>query len=208
MLNELTGKTLSYKIARAVSTLLVPPAASLLAFTYLAFNIETDIRKIWIAVIVNLIFGFIAPISMFIYLRRKGRIIDQDATIKEERELPFFIAVLFYVIGALILICYNVNVLITAFWICYITNTLIVLVINKFWKISVHSIGVSGSIGALMYAFGINFLSLIPIALLVGWSRIKLNKHTFAQVAAGIIFGFIFTYYQIDLLIRALALCH
>ena len=63
--------------------------------------------------------------------------------------------------------------------------SVILMGINWYWKVSIHCAGVTGPIFALVYVFGINALPLTPIVGLVGWSRIKLKNHTFAQTLAG-----------------------
>jgi membrane-associated phospholipid phosphatase len=62
--------------------------------------------------------------------------------------------------------------------------------------------GVSGPFVAMIFAFGWIGLILLPIVVLVGWSRIKLKCHSFNQVAAGILLAFISTYFQMVLIIK------
>ena len=72
---------------------------------------------------IAVVFGFIAPISLFLILRKKGKLADQDASIKEERTFPFLIAILFYLIGLILMIKFELNIISIAFWFCYISNT-------------------------------------------------------------------------------------
>ena len=62
--------------------------------------------------------------------------------------------------------------------------------------------GASGPFAALVIAFGWIGLILLPVVLLVGWSRIKLNCHNFSQVIAGIVLAFFSTYLQMNLIIK------
>ncbi len=194
--------TLSYKFARITSNLFVPPSFNILIFTIFAFTLETEVSKKIITILVALIFGFLLHIFLFLYFRKKGKLINLDATIKEERTVPFLIAVIFYVIGLIILISFNVNIISIAFWFCYISNTLLITLINKFWKISAHSMGAAGPASAIFYVFGyFGFIPLI-ISIIVGWSRIKLKCHNIYQVLAGAFLGFISTYLQIYLIVK------
>jgi membrane-associated phospholipid phosphatase len=63
--------------------------------------------------------------------------------------------------------------------------TIILLLVNRFWKVSVHSAGVTGPIFALIFVFGIMVLPVSLIIVLVSWSRIRLKKHTFTQTLIG-----------------------
>ena len=190
------------KFARIISTLFVPPSFTIIVFTIFAFYLETDPIKITVTILVALLFGFIAQIILFVFLRRRGKIVDLDASVKEERTTPFLISVGFYFIGLVILIIFKVNIISIAFWFCYISNTLVTILINKHWKISAHAMGAAGPLAAITYAFGFVTLVFSVIILLVGWSRMKLKVHNIAQVTAGIILAFISTYLQIYFIVK------
>lgn len=196
------SNSFSNKVARVISTLFVPPSFTIIVFTFLAFYLENDTEKRIVTLSVAYLMGFAAPIILFLYLRKRKMIVDGDASIKEERTLPFSIAIIFYLIGLVVLISFKVNILTIAFWFCYISNTLITILINKYWKISAHAMGAAGPFAAISFLFGLSAVYFSIIILLVGWSRIKLKCHTFAQVAAGILLAFFSTLLQIHLIIK------
>lgn len=196
------NKTRGEKLARIISTLFVPPSFALIIFIYFSFKLENSALSRIIEIIVTLIFGFALQVILFIYLRNKGKIVDLDASIKEERTYPFLIATGIYFIGLLFLISFEINIISIAFWFCYISNTIIVVLVNKYWKISIHAIGASGGAAALYIVLGPAALLVFIIVLLVGWSRVKLNCHTPMQVIAGTIFGFCSTYLQIHYIVN------
>ncbi len=192
----------SNKIARILSTLLVPPSFSIIIFTLFVIYLESAVEKKIILSAVVLIFGFLAPIFLFLYLKKKGKLVDIDATIKEERTFPFLISILIYSIGFIVLLIFRINPISTVFWFCYISNTAIIIFINKTWKISIHAMGAAGPTAALVYAFGLRGFLMVPVIILVAWSRVKLKCHTNAQVIAGGFLGFITTYLQLFLLTK------
>jgi membrane-associated phospholipid phosphatase len=192
----------SAKIARIVSTLFVPPSFTILVFTYFAIILEQyQLNKI-ILISVALTFGFAFHIIFFFYLRRKGALADGDASIKEERSLPYLVAILFYILGLIVLIYYRINVISIACWFCYISNTLVIFLINKKWKISAHSMGAGGPLAAITYVIGPTGLIFAFLLIVIGWARVRLKMHTISQVIAGGLFGFISTYLQIYLIIH------
>lgn len=195
----------SHKLARFISTLFVPPSFTIIIFTIFAFVLESVPIKQGVTIFTALVFGFIAPIVLFLILRNKGKLTNQDASIKEERTIPFLIAIVFYLIGLWVLIKYDLNIISIAFWFCYISNTVITIFINKFWKISAHAMGAAGPFAAVVFAFGWIGLFMLPIVLLVGWSRIKLKCHTLTQVIAGILLAFISVYIQMSLIVKYLS---
>jgi len=195
-------KTNSDRLARFISTFFVPPSFTIIVFTLFAFILETETLQRIVTILVAFILGFFAQIILFLILRRRGKIIDLDASKKEERTYPFLIAVGFYVIGLIVLILFKVNIITIAFWFCYISNTLLTILINKYWKISAHAMGVSGPLAAVTYVFGPLTLIFLVIVIIVGWSRVHLKVHDFLQVFAGIIFAFASTYLQILLVVK------
>ncbi len=142
------------------------------------------------------------PVIMFAVFRKRGLIADIDAKIKEERTFPFLLSVLFYATGLTILIYYGIDIVSIAFWFCYISNTLLLVLINKYWKISAHMMGASGPFAALVYVFGLAAVPFIILLYFIGQARIKLECHTFNQVLTGAIVAFTSTYIQIYLITK------
>ena len=190
------------KLARFISTLFVPPSFTIIVFTLFAFIFESEILQRIIVILVAFIFGFIAQIILFLVFRKRGRIVDLDASVKEERTTPFLISIGFYFIGLIILIVAQVNILSIAFWFCYLSNTFFTILINKHWKISAHAMGAAGPLAAVTYAFGPLVLAFIILVAMIAWSRIQLKVHTFPQVLIGILFAFASTYLQILLVVK------
>ncbi len=180
----------------------VPPAFTIIIYSIFAFTLESDLSKSIETILIAFIFGFLAPIALFLLLRKKGKIIDQDASIKEERTFPFLIAILFYLIGLVLMINFGLNIISIAFWICYISNTLMTIFINKYWKISAHAMGAAGPFAAVTFAFGWIGFVILPFVVIVGWSRIELKCHTASQVVAGILFAFFSVYIQMSLILK------
>lgn len=192
----------SQKFARFISTLFVPPSFTIIVYAIFALTLETDSLKKILTFIIPFIFGFISPIALFLYLRKKGKLVDQDASIKEERTFPFLIAIIFYSIGLALMLKFNLHIISIAFWFCYISNTLITILINKYWKISAHAMGASGPFAAIIFSFGWIGFIMLPIIFLVGWSRIKLKCHTSAQVLLGVVLAFVSVYLQMYLITK------
>src|ERR1035437_144362 len=188
-------------IARVISTLFVPPSFALILFIFFAFKYEDDPNKILLSVLVTLTFSFLFPIILFIILRKQGKIVDADANIKEERTFPLIISALFYSIGILILIKAQINIVSIALWFCYISNTIFIIIINKYWKISAHMMGASGPFAAVCFVYGLSALPFILILFMIGWSRIFLKCHNIYQVLAGGLLGFTSTILQMQIII-------
>jgi len=193
---------LLHKVARLISIIFIPPVLTVISFFYLALKFESNSYKSIFTIIIALFFGFILQIASFVYFRKKGLLSDFDAKIKNERTLPFFVSLLYYILGFILLLILNVNIISIAFWFCYISNTFLVILINRYLKISIHAMGVSGPLALFTFIIGIEALVLLPILLAVGWSRIKLQCHSLTEIVAGAFLGFISVYVQLSVFLK------
>ena len=174
------------KTASFFSYAFTPPVMTLIAFVIVANREKQNLLPI---IFLALIFGVVLPIGVFIYLRKKKLVVNDDATIKEERTIP-------YLIGAgLTLIALIINILFFGFdlsarvWLIYLFTSLIITLINKFWKISAHAMGTGIPLGislALGSGFSYFFLAALVI---VFWARLTLKVHTPAQLIGGALLG-------------------
>lgn len=195
-------KNLFYKIARISSTLFVPPTLTLFSFTYLGLLLETKLANQVVVLGSGLLWTFLLPIIFFIIMLKKKKIINQDAELKEERTFPFLFGLSLLLIGYFLLRIFNIQPLTQTFWLCYIINTGAIILINKIWKISIHALGIAVPLALFVFMGSLIAVPLLLLLFLVGWSRIYLKCHTFAQVIAGALFGFISTYLQLYLFLR------
>ncbi len=190
---------MNYKIARIISDIFVPPTFTLIAFIILGISYETEVINKIIVISSGAFFGFILPIIFFLFLRKKGKVINNDATIKEERTFPYFVGILFCTVAFFLLFLTKTNVIAYSLWLSYIVNTFLLILINRVWKISAHAIGASTFLGLLVYLLGAYGLLFVPLLIIIGIARLYLKVHTPMQVLMGSLFGFILTYLQLVL---------
>jgi membrane-associated phospholipid phosphatase len=175
-----------------ISNILHPMFVSAVAFLLLIVTSDNPpVPKVWLG-IAALLFSSIIPIG-FLYAYR-DRINTDERT---ERFLPLVAGIVCYFAGFLLLWFMHAPIVVQALMFCYATNTLLVLAITFWWKVSVHTTAISGPLVAISYAFGsvvFPFYLLIP---LVGTARVILKKHTVAQVIVGAIIGLVCTAAQI-----------
>ena len=175
----------SHKLAILVSKFISPPIFAMMATV--AFSLWSPIglgllQPSWSILICFSLFAFF-PFLPVLYFYKKN-IVDLDISKKEMRTPFFVIAAIFYSIAAAIFVITNTEIMFLLA-LSYAFVTIILLMINRVWKVSVHSAGVTGPIFALIFVFGLIVLPLSLLIILVSWSRIKLKKHTFTQTFVG-----------------------
>lgn len=145
-----------------------------------------------------LIINIIAPaLSLFVMVRY--RILSgMEMPDRRERLIPYML-VLFYYITSYIMIRWYGPLLpqtVFSFFLAIIVSIACIVLINLFWKISVHMAAQGGVFGALL---GLNAIQpvqdlLLPVCVLVvaafvAFARLELKAHTSAQVYAGFVLG-------------------
>lgn len=137
------------------------------------------------------------PIALIWVLYKMKRITSIQMESRNERSLPLFIVGLSYYFVHYL---FKLMILPQSFQLLFLAATFMVFIcmmITFFWKISIHMLSIGATIGFVM-AIGLRYEWLMPhivlplllLAGLVGYSRLKLNAHTPAQVYVGFIAGF------------------
>ena len=106
--------------------------------------------------------------------------------------MPLFLGVVFAIFGYLLLHIQEAGMLVKGLMFCTITNTLIIIIITRYWKISIHTMGSLHSKEYLFIMFVILFF--------VAYSRVILKAHNIPQVTTGSLLGLILTLIQIHFL--------
>lgn len=139
---------------------------------------------------------FFLPLLSALLMLRLGVIDSLEMRTKEERKFPYLAAAIFYFCESYLLMRLEVSVLIQAMMLGATLLIVITLVINLFWLISAHMIGIGGICGmmlAISFRLQINIhytlIILFLAAGLAAYSRLKLSAHSSAQVYIGFLLG-------------------
>ena len=188
------------KLSKFISIILHPIFMPLLAL-YLTLQSIPSIGFV-ISPYLNYIYGVVIgctillPLSTIFFLIQKGKVSSLEMSDHKERSLPLFRTVIWMSLGFYMLnnILFYAPIL-KAEIIGAILIILFAAIISKFWKISLHLLGIGGVVGvfiALQIMFGgVLYLLLIFILLsgVLGVARIKQKAHNHAQVYVGFLLG-------------------
>lgn len=143
----------------------------------------------------------VVPGLFILLMVKSGAAVDVELSDRRERLVPYLIFI------TSILICvFFLYKMLMPFWLLAMmigacVALLLAIVVNFYWKISAHAIGIGGLLGGIMGVARIHlmnpywsFIAVILIAGFVGTSRIFLKRHTPMQVYAGFCLGFICTF--------------
>lgn len=180
-----------------ISFIFHPMIISLWTFYLLIFAFEPIANNAISVLFVCFIFSTFIPITTVLILKKIGKISDLDASQKEQRIFPLTLGIIYSGIAFLILTYMQADSLVRGLMFCYMTNTIIIILITRYWKISIHAMGVGGPIAALWIA-GFHYpISAFFVLVTVSYSRVVLKHHSIMQAAVGSIAGLILTYTQL-----------
>ena len=192
-MEEKFAKVISYLL----HPLLLPTYALLVLFgqsAYFMMMLPTNFR--W--AMLGLIFGntVLLPVIIIWMMRAKGLISSMQLTERRERTFPFIIAALAYFTTYFMLRNLGLPAIYLMFVLGGAILTVLATLINLFWKISIHMLGMGGItggfIGLMLFRSVYSPMLLIVIILLSGlvaFSRLKLNTHNESQVYTGYLVG-------------------
>ncbi|MBI4930969.1 MAG: phosphatase PAP2 family protein [Bacteroidetes bacterium] len=139
---------------------------------------------------------FLLPLLNALLLLKMKQISSLAMETRQERKIPYLASAIFYFAESYFLMNADVPVLVKAMMFGATLLVVSVMLINLFWKISAHMVGIGGLCGmmlAISYRLQINLhivlMLLFLIAGLVAFSRLKLNAHNSTQVYVGFLLG-------------------
>jgi len=188
------------KLTQLISILLHPMFMPLLALHLtllvlpsLAFTLSHNLVLIYGILVFS---TMVLPLVSIFWLMRKGKVSSLEMSNHKERSLPLFKTVIWMSFGYYLLqnLLFYTPIL-KAELLGAIIIILIAAIVSKYWKISLHLLGIGGVVGvfiALQIMHG-DFLYLLLLFILLsgllGVARIKQKAHNYAQVYAGFLVG-------------------
>jgi len=150
-------------------------------------------KMLFFIVLIN---NVLLPLSLLPYLKYRNYISSWEIENRRERMLPLFLTTLLYAATSYIMIRFPVPGFLKTFILGAFFLSLLVTIINFWWKISLHSLG-AGAVTALILILSLKMstpllwylIMAIIVSGLVLSARLKLNSHTPSEVWTGYFTG-------------------
>jgi membrane-associated phospholipid phosphatase len=176
-------------MARWVSDVFSPPVLAIAMAVAAAVLVEDP--RAWRFVLVFVGIGILAPVLDVLWLLRMGRIADFHLTQRHERIRPFAVSTAATAVATGVLWWGGAPRLMVMLGVAALAQTVLLFALTLGWKVSVHA-AATGALAALVaMGWGMTLAGLMPWLLvpLVGWARVRLRRHTPAQVVVGVTIG-------------------
>ncbi|GCF10195.1 phosphatase PAP2 family protein [Dictyobacter arantiisoli] len=178
--------------ARLVSTILSPAVVALPFIVLMALS--TNASNILSSVIITIFFLCVGPMAYIVFGVITGKFTDADVSVRSQRVGPFLFGITSSLLGDVILhLTQGLKNLETVLLLVAICG-LLMMIVTLWWKISMHASALGAALTALSMAYGKIILPAFVLLILVSWSRVRLKRHTLAQVIAGSIIGILLSW--------------
>lgn len=178
----------SYRIGRILSQIFHPVPNGILSFLIVGVFAGDFVDHRWrgIGWALIVIAVLVLPPTVYFYFRLfRGHYSDDDISQRSQRHGLYFFSLGSVLLASLALYALSVPPVYLRLIGASIATLVICMLINFFWKVSVHSASI-----ASLATISARFLPALGIALwiaafAVGWARIRTGNHTAGQVVAG-----------------------
>ncbi|MCD6285154.1 MAG: hypothetical protein J7M39_04485 [Anaerolineae bacterium] len=176
---ETTGE----HIAQWVSHLGSPPAAGIAASSITVARLAVPGLWQWISIYVLL--ALVAPLGFLIWQLRQGRVTDLDVYFREQRKESLLVTIAGLALTWLLMNLGGAPTILRFVVGAGLLMWVAIYLVTLRWKISIHAASISEMGFFLVWGFGLSAAPALLAIPAIGWSRVKLHRHTPAQVIAG-----------------------
>jgi hypothetical protein len=176
--------------ARLTSDICSPPVIWALLIFPIAFRYATSGGPAIFCALVYLILVCLLPALYIVWMVRRGYITDIHMQFRHERLRPFIVSIFCTAATWAILRLSGAPDVMPLMAAIMLAQLIVMTVITLVWQISMHAMSITGAVVAVGLVFGLLPALLVsPLVPLVGAARLRLNRHTPAQVVAGTLVG-------------------
>ena len=186
--------------AKLLSTLFMPLYSSLWVFIGLfLFSYMKMLPLDYKLLIVCIVYFFtiFVPTICITLFRILKKWTHRELSHREHRHMPYIVTLLSYATCLVVMTRMNTAMFFRGIVMAALVSQIICIIINIWWKVSTHMVGMGGLAGALnafsilfFYNPVVPFCGLLLLSGMLGTSRIILRQHSLAQVLVGFVIGY------------------
>ena len=196
-----------YRLANALSYFLNPLVLPPVGFALVQWHLGAGPLEIAWTFGASAFFFCIVPLLYVAGMVRSGRAESLEVRDRASRLKPFLVGIVSYLVGMIVLgtTVETATALIVSIAALFPLNTLLLLLVNLRWKISIHMATLAGFVSILLFVAltvwrdlpteweaALTAASVAPLLLLLPllmWARVRVSAHSPGQVLAGAAFG-------------------
>lgn len=173
------------RLAKLTSNILNPFLVSLVIVVLLAAESTSRVFDALKWSLISLAFSMLPVFVVIVYLVHNEKLEGTSISVRRQRDKIYLLASACAIVGCVVLSYLGAPLVLVASFVAGLSALIIFMCINLWWKISVHTAFVSAFVIILIVLYGLVGIAAAVLLPLITWSRIELEHHSPAQVAAG-----------------------
>ena len=174
-------------VAHWISRVGSPPLLALLSSFLVTLHQESPRRWLWLALYVGL--AMFLPMLFLLWQLKQGQVTDVDIYYRRQRRESLLVTILGVALSWLALYWSGAPPSMLLLAGIGFVQGIIILLVTLGWKISIHATAAASMAAFLLAEFQSTAWPAVLLVPLIAWSRIKLRRHSVAQVVVGIVAG-------------------
>jgi membrane-associated phospholipid phosphatase len=175
------------RLADLISNIFNPFLVSFVTILLLALDAVATVNEALKWALICLALSVLPVIIVVFYLVSRKKLEGVFSAPRRQRHTVYAVSAGLAAIGCGLLWYMDAPRLLAATFTAGLAAIIIFMLINFFWKISLHTAFISAAAVSLVMIYGTALVWTILLVPLVAWSRLELKMHSFMQVVAGAI---------------------
>jgi membrane-associated phospholipid phosphatase len=172
-------------LARLTTNIINPFLTSFVVIVLLAFRDTAGNGEALKWAAISVILSVLPVLGVVLCLVWRKKLDGIFVNPRQQRTVIYLIASALGAVGFLVLRYCGGPGLLEATFAAGLAAIVVFMLINLFWKISLHTAFVSGAVAVLISVYGVAAAWTVVLLPLVAWARMALKQHSTVQVAAG-----------------------
>jgi len=173
------------KIARLASDILNPFVITIGVLIVLSLKEGNGIPDMLKWLLITVVISVVPVIIIVFVLVRKKKLDSFYSNPREQRNIVYILSSVLAAIDCFFIWYFHAPKLLAVIFTAGLVAVIIFMIINYFWKISLHTAFITAAIVVLILEYGPWALWSSTALLLVAWSRVVLKQHNILQVCSG-----------------------
>ena len=173
------------RLARLISNVLNPFLVSFIVIILLAVESTENTGEALKWALLSIVLSVLPVFVVVTYLVHQKKLEGMFANPRHQRNGIYILASILGALGCGVMWWCNAPRLIAVAFSSGLISIVIFMIINRFWKISLHTAFISASVTLITVIYGAYGALTILLLPLVAWARIRLNQHSPTQVITG-----------------------
>jgi hypothetical protein len=176
-------------VPRIVSLLLNPSLLTGIFFMILSWRYEQAPEERLRAASIAVTFATLLPIGSLFALVKVGKLSDVEMRHRDERHTAYNVCLISYALGTVLLMAFGSSWPVWGFMALHVPNTIVLSVLNRRWKVSIHTTVIAGLCAAGIVFFGWTAVPALLLLLAAAWARWAAGAHSSRELLLGVALG-------------------